>query len=238
MASKMIVEVWSDVMCPFCYIGKRKFEVALSSFSNNEHIELEWKSYQLDPGMKTDPSIKYYESLASSKGMPVEQAKAMCDQVTEMAKEVGLKYDFEKAVVANSFHSHELSHFAKQFDKQNQVEELLFKAFFEEGKNIDDLEVLKSIVLEVGLDVSAFQDSMEKGEFKEAVNQDINEAKEIGVRGVPFFVFNRKYAISGAQPVDVFKQTIEKSFNEWKSENNKVNFEVIDGPSCGPDGCN
>ena len=238
MTSKMIVEVWSDVMCPFCYIGKRKFEAALSSFSNNAHIELAWKSYQLDPNLKTDLAIKYYESLASSKGMSVGQAKSMCDQVTEMAKEVGLKYDFENAVVANSFRSHELSHFAKKFDKQDQVEELLFKAFFEEGKNIDDLEVLKSIVLDVGLDAKSFQDSIEKGEFEEAVNQDIYEAKQIGVKGVPFFVFNRKYAVSGAQPVDVFKQTIEKSFNEWKSENPTVNIEVIEGPACGPDGCN
>lgn len=237
MANKMKIEVWSDVMCPFCYIGKRRFETALNAFADKQNIELEWKSYQLDPNMKTDPSIKYEESLSTSKGMPLEQAKSMLSQVTEMAKEEGLQYDFEKAVVANSFRSHELSHYAKQFAKQDASEELLFKAFFEEGKNIDDIEVLKSIAASLGLDAAAFEKAVQDGEFQDAVRQDIYEAQQIGVRGVPFFVFNRKYAVSGAQPADVFTQSIQKAYDEWSSEKAKLNLEVIDGPSCGPTGC-
>ncbi|WDF70766.1 DsbA family oxidoreductase [Sphingobacterium oryzagri] len=236
MAEKMKVEVWSDVMCPFCYIGKRRFEKALADLPFKEEIELEWKSYQLNPYLETDTTTNYYENLANSKGMPRAQAEAMCDQVTAMAKTENLDFLLDKAVVANSFRAHELAHFAKRYGKQDQAEELLFHAHFTTGENIDDIDVLKRIASELGLDVSALEHALENKVFEDAVRQDIYEAKQVGVRGVPFFVYDRKYAISGAQDATVFRQTIQKAFDEWTDQKNS-NIAVTEGPSCGPDGC-
>src|SRR5690606_34803377 len=119
-----------DIMCPFCYIGKRKFETALNQFPQKDRIEIEWKSFQLSPDMKTDPSKSIHEFLAEHKGFSVEQAKQMNDQVTLMAQQVGLTYRFDISVVANSFNAHRFLHFAKQYGKQNEAEELLFRSYF------------------------------------------------------------------------------------------------------------
>lgn len=237
MSNKMKIEVWSDIMCPFCYIGKRRYEAALQGFANADQVELVWKSYQLDPNMQTNLAQSTYEHLAASKGMPLAQAKAMCDQVTQMAKEVGLDYDFDKAVVANSMKAHEFSHFAKSFAKQGEAEELLFEAYFTHGKNVDDIEVLKEMATDLGLDAAALELALKEGRYTDAVREDIYEAQQVGVRGVPFFVFNRKYAISGAQDVSVFKQTLENAFAEWQKENVVQPLTIIDGQSCGPEGC-
>ena len=223
-------------MCPFCYIGKRKFEHALAELPFKDEVDLEWKSYQLNPHLKTDISSNYYDNLANSKGMPREQAEAMCNQVTEMAKVENLTFTLDKAVVANSFRAHELAHFAKRYGKQDQAEEKLFHAHFTEGENIDDITVLKRIANDLGLDSNALHHALENKVFEDAVRQDIYEAQQIGVRAVPFFVYDRKYAISGAQDVNVFSQTIQKAFDEW-SNNKTGNLQVTEGPSCGPDGC-
>ncbi|WP_206367969.1 DsbA family oxidoreductase [Sphingobacterium psychroaquaticum] len=237
MEKKMKIEVWSDVMCPFCYIGKRRYEASLADLPFADQIELEWKSYQLNPTLETNLDITTYDYLAENKGMSVAQAKAMTAQVAEMAKTVGLDYDFDKAVVANSFRAHEFSHFAKTFGKQDEAEELLFKAYFTEGKNVDDIGVLQELAAALGLDTAGLAKALEAGQYRDAVREDLYEAQQLGVRGVPFFVYNRKYAISGAQDVDVFKQTMEKAFTEWRKENPASPFEVIEGPSCGPEGC-
>ncbi|NQD72478.1 DsbA family oxidoreductase [Sphingobacterium shayense] len=218
----MIVEIWSDVMCPFCYIGKRRFEKALAGLSFGKDIQVEWKSYLLDKHLRTDPDVSYFEHLANSKGMSVEQARDMCQQVTDMAKEEGLNYDFDNAVVANSVSAHRLSHFAKKQGKQNDIEELLFEAYFCHGKNIDDYSELITIAEEVGLDKDNSNDVLVSGQFDEDVNKDLYEAQQVGVRGVPFFVFDRKYAISGAQPIESFDQALSKSYGEWKKEQPKL----------------
>lgn len=233
----MKIEVWSDVMCPFCYIGKRRYEAALKDLPFADQVTLEWKSYQLNPYLETNLQETTYSYLASSKNMPVEQAKAMCDQVASMAKTVGLTFDFDKAVVANSFRAHEFSHYAKQFGKQDAVEERLFSAYFTEGKNIDDVAVLKELALELGLDAEDLEKELKARTYEDAVREDIYEAQQIGARGVPFFVYNRKYGISGAQDEEVFRQTMQKAFDEWQKENANATIEVLDGPSCGPEGC-
>jgi len=214
----MLVEIWSDVMCPFCYIGKRKFEEALAQFADKDKIELVWKSFQLAPEMKTDPTKKIDQYLAEHKGVSLEDAKRMNDQVSRMAEQVGLVYNFDKCVVANSFNAHRFSHFAKQYGKQNEAEEKLFRAYFTEGKNIDDNKTLIQLGEELGLDTSSLKTVLENGTYADDVTKDIYEAQQVGVRGVPFFVFNRKYAVSGAQESQVFLQTLEKSFTEWKKE--------------------
>jgi len=217
--NKMKVEIWSDVMCPFCYIGKRKFETALNQFPEKENVQLIWKSFQLSPDMKTNPEKNINQFLAEHKGISVQEAKHMNDHVTQLAAKVGLVYDFDKAIVANSFNAHRLVHFAKHHDKQNEAEEQLFKAYFTDGKNTDDIATLIQLGSAIGLDAATLKTALETNMYAEDVKADIYEAQQIGVRGVPFFVFNRKYAVSGAQESPVFLQTLEKSFAEWRKEN-------------------
>lgn len=182
----MKVEIWSDVMCPFCYIGKRKFETALAQFSHKDKVELVWKSFQLAPEMKTQPDKNTHQFLADHKGMSLEQAKGMNDQVTQLAKQVGLTYNFDKSIVANSFNAHRFTHFAKQYDKQNEAEEILFRSYFTDGKNIDDYPTLIQLGAEIGLDTTALKTALEKGSYADEVRADIYEAQQVGVRGVPF----------------------------------------------------
>jgi len=232
----MKVEIWSDVMCPFCYIGKRRFENALEHFAQKEEIEIEWKSFQLNPYMKTDPTININQYLADIKGWDLDQAKSMNDHVTGMAAEVGLTYDFDKAVVANSFNAHRLSHLAKKHGLGEAAEEALFKAYFTEGKNIDDTDTLIELGVAIGLNADELKQTLSSDAFADAVKHDIAEAQQLGIQGVPFFVFNNKYGISGAQAVPVFTQTLEKSFAEWQQENSKPKLTIIEGESCSPDG--
>lgn len=206
----MKVEIWSDVMCPFCYIGKRRFEQALQQFPDKEHVEIEWKSFQLNPDMVTDPDKNINQFLAEHKGISIAQAKQMNDRVTDMAREVGLHYDFDKAIVANSFDAHRLSHFAKKQGKQDAIEERLFKAYFTEGKNTADHGMLIQLAEEAGLNPDETRMMLAGNEFADAVNNDIYQAHQVGARGVPFFVFDNKYAVSGAQPVEVFLQVLNK----------------------------
>lgn len=204
----MKVEIWSDVMCPFCYIGKRKFEAALEQFPGKEDVTVEWKSYQLNPDLKTQPEKNITDYLAEIKGWSIEKAIESNIRVTEIAKEVGLDYHLDKAIVANSFDAHRLSHLAKKTGLQDKVEELLFSAYFIEGKDTSDHAVLKAIGVAAGCDANEIDTVLSGNQFAEEVKNDIEEAQEIGVRGVPFFVVDRKYAISGAQPVDLFLKTL------------------------------
>jgi predicted DsbA family dithiol-disulfide isomerase len=213
----MKVEIWSDVMCPFCYIGKRKFETALAQFSDKDDVQLIWKSFQLSPDMKTDPSINIHEFLAKHKGFSLQEAKDVNDHVTELAQQAGLVFNFDRSVVANSFNAHRFAHFAKQHGKQNEAEENLFNAYFTEGKNIDDYPTLIQLGADIGLNTIDLKAALENGSYAEDVKADIYEAQKVGVRGVPFFVFDRKYAVSGAQNVQTFLQTLERSFAEWRS---------------------
>ncbi len=207
----MKVEIWSDVMCPFCYIGKRKFEAALEQFDGKENVTIEWKSYQLNPDLKKQADKNLNQYLAEIKGWTIEKAIESNTRVTEIAKEVGLDYHLDKAIVANSFDAHRLSHLAKETGLQDKVEELLFSAYFIEGKDTSDHAVLKAIGIAAGCDADEVETMLSGNQFAEEVENDIEEAQHIGVRGVPFFVVDRKYAISGAQPVDLFLKTLKSA---------------------------
>lgn len=207
----MKVEIWSDVMCPFCYIGKRRFEEALTQFNNADEVEVVWKSYQLNPHLKTDPTINIHQYLANIKGIDLDDARQMNQQVTEMAESVGLAYDFDRAIVANSFDAHRLSHLAAQHGLGSAAEEALFKAYFTEGKNIADKETLIALGAGIGLSAEEIKQMLNTDAFADNVKHDVAEAQQLGVRGVPFFVFDRKFAVSGAQPTAIFLQTLEKA---------------------------
>lgn len=232
----MKVEIWSDVMCPFCYIGKRRFEQALAGFDHKEQIEIEWKSFQLNPDLKTNPDISISQYLADIKGFTLDHAQQLNDHVTQMAAKDGLTYNFDKAIVANSFNAHRLAHLAKQHGLGEAAEEALFKAYFTDGRNIDDIETLTQLGLTLGLPAEEIKQTLESDRYADEVKHDIAEAQHLGVRGVPFFVLNRKYAVSGAQELAVFNDTLNKAFAGWQQENPKPALDIIEGESCGPDG--
>jgi len=232
----MKVEIWSDVMCPFCYIGKRRFENALQNFEHKDEIEIEWKSFQLNPDLETDPTVNIDQYLADKKGWTIDYARQLNAQVTQMAAEVGLTYNFDKAIVANSFNAHRFSHLAKKHGLGAEAEEQLFKAYFTDGKNIDDKDTLIELGKGLGIDDDEIKHTLDNNFYADDVKHDIAEAQYLGIQGVPFFVLNNKYGISGAQAAPVFEQTLQKAFVEWQQENPKPRLEIIEGQSCGPDG--
>lgn len=236
MKNKMLIEIWSDVVCPFCYIGKRKFETALAQFSGKQELEIVWKSYQLDPDAETEPHKEVYQSLADKYQMSLEDSIKMHRQMEQTAKEVGLEYNFDKVIPANTLLAHQFAHFAKTKGKQEEAEETLFRAYFTEGKNIDDLDTLLDLGASIGLDRAALKTALENKALINQVEADIYEAQQVGVRGVPFFVLNRKYAVSGAQDSSVFLNAIKKAYEEWRKEKPAPKLEIIEGSSCSPEG--
>lgn len=232
----MKIEIWSDIMCPFCYIGKRNFETALEQFNDKNSIEVIWKSFQLDPSLPEVQNENYSDYLVKSKGMGKEQVDSMLANVTQSAKKVGLDYNFDRAVMVNSLKAHRLIQFAKTHGLGDVAEERLFKAFFNEGKNVADTLTLIQLGKDIGLNENEIANSFTDDKYLELVNKDIEEARSIGVSGVPFFVFDRKYAVSGAQPPHAFIDALQKSFTEWREENPPINLEVSKGQSCSIDG--
>ncbi len=231
---KMKVEIWSDVVCPFCYIGKTKFEETLNKFAEKNNIEVEWKSYQLMPDVITQQEKNIDQILSETKGISIEQAKQMNAQAALMGKQAGLQYNFDKAIVANTFKAHQFIHYAKSKGKQMEAEELMFKSYFTDGKNIDDIPTLLELGKSIGLNTVDLKQALESQTFAKDVKSDISQAQNIGVRGVPFFLFNGKYAVSGAQDSKVFLEALEKSYNEWENNNNNKSLEVNNGALCSP----
>jgi predicted DsbA family dithiol-disulfide isomerase len=210
----MKVEIWSDIVCPFCYIGKREFETALNNFTAKDKVEIVWRSFQLDPGLKQIPGQPVYAYMAKRKGIGLPEAKEMYDYMADRAKTVGLLYNFDKAIINNTMDGHRLSHYAADFGKQNEIEEKLFAAYYTEGKDIGELETLVKIGESVGLEGEKVRTMLQSDKYRQDVLQDQQTAQQLGVNGVPFFVFDNRYAVSGAQPSDVFRQVLEKTWEE------------------------
>lgn len=230
----MEINIWSDVRCPFCYIGKRKFEAALEKFPQKDELSINWRSFELDPNLKTHPQTSTIDYFVQTKGIDRQQATQMLSHATEMAKEVGLDFDLDKSVHANSFNAHRLIQMAKSKDLGNEIEEALFKAHFTDGVNVDNIDALVEIGTSIGMKEQEVRKVMESDAFDYEVRQDQLDARNIGVQGVPFFVLNNKYAVSGAQSPEAFLQTIEKAYAEYKQENPGL---IIDkGDSCSTDG--
>ncbi len=221
-------------MCPFCYIGKRKFEQALNQFPHKEQINVVWKSFQLNPDMKTQPGKNINQYLSEVKGWSLDEAKRMSEQVTAMAREVGLAYDFDKAVVASSQDAHRLIQLAKQQGLGDAAEERLFRAYFTEGRDTSDHATLLELGIDIGLDAAAVQQLLASNDYAEAVAQDVYEAQQVGARGVPFFVLNRRYAVSGAQQPETFLGALNTAWREWEKEHPALTELAADGPVCAP----
>lgn len=215
----MEINIWSDIRCPFCYIGKRKFETALENFSHKDKVKINWRSFQLDPHLITQPGKDTIDYFTSTKGVSREQAEQMFGHATQMAADVGLKFQLAQSVAANSFNAHRLIQLAKTKDLGDEMEEALFKAQLTELKNIDDMETLTEIAVSLGMNQDEVAERLASDAFEHAVKKDEMEARSIGVQGVPFFVFNNKHTVSGAQSPEVFLQTLEKAWTAYEQEN-------------------
>lgn len=232
------IEIFSDVACPWCFIGKRRFETALESFEHRDEVEVEWKSFQLDPTLPEHDHRKEIDYLAETKGMPREQVTQMLAHVTQQAAGEGLEYDFDSLVVANSWKAHRVIQRAKavSLETAERLEEQLFRAHFEDGMDIGSEDVLVELGTAAGLTAEQVREALDEDRWETAVKQDLATAQALGVSGVPFFVLERKYGISGAQPVEVFAQALEQSWAESQPLQ-MVQPVGLDGQACGPEGC-
>ncbi|MBO0588279.1 DsbA family oxidoreductase [Sporosarcina sp. E16_8] len=210
----MKIEIWSDYVCPFCYIGKRRLEEALEQTGLGEKAEVVFKAYELDPNSPAVSDTLIKESLAKKYGMSVEEAKKMTDNVVDQAKSVGLNYNFDVMTPANTFNAHRLAKLAEQEGFDKTVSESLLKAYFIDGEKIGTEDVLLRIAEEAGISRDRAKAVLDSDEFADEVRMDIAEAQQIGVKGVPFFVINRKYAISGAQPAEAFANALRQAAEE------------------------
>ncbi len=234
----MKIEIWSDIACPWCFIGKRRFETALEGFEHKDQIDVEWRSYQLDPTLPDHYDGTETEYLSRIKGMPQDQVKQMFGHVTAQAAGEGLDYDFDKVVVANSFTAHRFLHLAKEHGLMDQAKDALLSGHFEQGKDIGDTEYLVSTGVVLGMPEEEIRETLAGDRFAAEVRADIAEARALGVNGVPFFVLDRKYGISGAQPAEAFAQAIRQAWNERSPLTVLPQSTSADGAVCGPDGCN
>ena len=213
----MKIEIWSDFACPFCYIGKRNFEKALSEFEGQSEVQVQWKSFQLMPDAPIDMGVDIHDMLAKKYGRSRQWAEKMNENVTGMAQEAGLAFHMEKMIPTNTFDAHRLAHLAAKHGLEDQAEEELFAAFFTEGRHLGKKETLEEIGREIGLKESEVASALDSGDFAEEVRKEIEDGISIGLQGVPFFVIDRKYAFSGAQPPDVFLKILRKAKEEART---------------------
>ncbi len=231
----MKVDIWSDIRCPFCYVGKKKFEAALEQFPNKENIKVTWHSFQLDPDLKTQTDISSLDYFKKAKGISEAEAKGMYQHVDNAGKEVGINFNFDDQKVANSYRAHLILQLAATKNLANEAEEAFFKAQLIEGKNIDDEATLIEIGKSISLTEEEIKAALQSDDLKFAVSQDMTQAKQMGISGVPFFVINDKYGVSGAQPTTVFTEVLEKSWKEF-SDGDKGLKILHGGESCDTDG--
>jgi predicted DsbA family dithiol-disulfide isomerase len=203
------IEIWSDIVCPWCYIGKRRLERALAAFDGE--VTVEWRSFQLDPSTPSGDPRPIAEWLAAHHGLSQTQVQGMFAQATRIAAGEGLAYDFDRARTANTLDAHRLLHFAKAQGRQPELKERLMHAYFTEGADVGDHAILAALAGAAGLDEVAAKQVLADGTHAEDVEADIAQARAYGISGVPFFVFNQRLGVSGAQPLEVFEQALRQS---------------------------
>lgn len=230
----MKVEIWSDIACPWCYIGKKRFEKAVADYGGP--VEVTYRSYQLDPTLPAYDPRNEVDYLVQSKGMRRDEVQAMVEHVAQQAAGEGLKFDFDQIVVANSFTAHRLLQHAKVTGAMAQLKEALLAAHFEQGRDIGDPDTLVELAASVGLDPGEAREVLVSKRYTDEVREDIAEARRIGVTGVPFYVFEDAYAVSGAQPPEVFLDVLRQV--EQLTRPQPVALPGSPAAEvCGPDGC-
>ena len=215
VTSPIKIDIWSDIACPWCYIGKRHLEGGIAALGDEApDVEIVYHSFELAPDTPIDFEGSEVDFLAKHKGLPAEQVHQMLDRVTGVAASAGLDYDFDALKHTKTLKAHELLHFAKEQGLQLQLSERLFRAYFTEGRHVGRVDELIELASEVGIDSDAARDALESGRYADDVQADIAQAGAYGINGVPFFVFEGKYGVSGAQPAEVFSQVLTQVAEE------------------------
>jgi predicted DsbA family dithiol-disulfide isomerase len=232
----MRIEIWSDVVCPWCYIGKRRLETALATFDHSEDVEIVWRSFELDPSAPEEPVETVAEALGRKYGGGPEAGRQMVDRVEAVAAEEGLLFRHHQSLRVNTVDAHRVLHLALETggpELQGRLKEALLSAYFVETQNVADHDTLLRIAAGVGLDEVHVKEVLGGDQYADAVEADIREAASLGATGVPFFVIDRKYGVSGAQPSETFTQVLERAWSEAHPT-----LDIVGGAeACGPDGC-
>lgn len=230
----MKIEVWSDFACPFCYIGKTRFENALSKFPHKDQVEVIYKAYLLNPGAPKVMTLSPAESFAKGHHMDVETAKKRFTMFKENAKTVGLEYNYDIIQMTNTLDAHRIAKWARNYGKEELVTARFMKAYFTDGLNLADHETLLNLCTALELPKDEAKEILASSKYEKEVRDEINEGRQIGVRGVPFFVLNRKYGVSGAQQEDYFLEALNTL---WKETNPLEPLGETDGPTCDDETC-
>lgn len=227
------IEIWSDVACPFCYIGQAHLKQALDKIEGaTGQVVIEWKSFILDPSLPEDTDLDIYQSLSERKGIPMAQVRQMTKRVELMARQAGLEVDIARARPVSTRRAHQLLQYAKAQGKGDEMKTALFKAYFAEGAQIARKETLLSIGHSVGLSADEVEQALSEAQYALSVDADVAESRQLGVTGVPFFVVNRNQAISGAQPPEVLRRVVEDAL---AAHAEKLQNETAGGGHCAPD---
>src|SRR5689334_5421188 len=228
----MQVEIWSDVVCPWCYIGKRRLETALERFPHRDDVEVVWRSFELDPSVPEGETHPTLPALAAKYGATVDAMAATMRRVEQLAAEEGLRYDLTAGTSGNTHLAHELLHLAAERGLGGVAKERLLHAHFEEARSVFDVDALVALAVEIGLDEAEARAALTDRRYRAAVDEDVVTAHALGATGVPFFVVDRKYGAAGAQPAELLLQVLERA---WADAHPLVTVSAAD--ACGPDGC-
>ena len=232
---KLRVDVWSDVVCPWCYVGKRRLEAALARFPHRDAVEVVWRAFELDPRAPAaaDAGVSHAERLARKYGMSVQQAEQRTRQLTDLAAADGLEFRFDRTRPGNTFNAHRLLHLAAERGVQDRAKERLLRAYMTEGEPIGDVQALEKLAPEAGLDAEEARRVLSTDAYAAEVREEEEAAQQIGITGVPFFVIGGRYAVSGAQPADILLRALTQAWGDLGEQP----IETAEGPVCGPDGC-
>jgi predicted DsbA family dithiol-disulfide isomerase len=226
----MKIEIWSDIACPWCYVGKRRFEAALADFPHRDDVEVRWRSFELDPEAPKERGVRHAQLLSSKYGMSLEQAEQKLAEMTKTGADVGLELRFDRSRSGNTFDGHRLVHLAAQHCLGDAMKERLLRAYFSDGDLISDHATLVRCAVDVGLKEEDVRAMLASDAYAADVRRDEAEAQAMGIRGVPCFVIDRKYAVSGAQPPAELRAMLDEAYAE-------AAHIIADGETCGPEGC-
>lgn len=230
------LDVWSDIACPWCYVGKRRLEAALKDFPHRGAVQVVWRTFELDPSAPRvrDTRTSYAQRLSAKYGTPVAQAQGMIQRMTATAAEDGLDFRFDRIRPGNTFDAHRVLHLAHVEGRQDTVKERFLRGYMTEGEAIGEPAVLARLAVEAGLDADAVQGVLTTDQYARDVRADEARAAQLGIQGVPFFVFNGRYGVSGAQPADLLRETLDRA---WAELTDTTEAPLAEGAVCGPDGC-
>ena len=232
--AQLRIDIWSDIACPWCYVGKRRLEKALVDFPQRENVNIVWHAFELNPSAERETQGgNYVERLAKKYGTSARDAERMISRMAETAKAEGLDFDFNSIRPGNTFDAHRLLHLALTQGVQNALKERLLRAYFSEGAAIGDPATLLRLALEAGMKEDEVRGVLESNAFAKEVREDEAEAQALGIHGVPFFVLAEHYAVSGAQPAEVLAQALEQA----QLTIEEPLPEYSEGAVCGPEGC-